>query len=56
MPKKKSSDPALPPQAKRDNDPIFVAITEPATGFSLEDAYRILAGQPRTPVKTPPIE
>lgn len=35
--------------------PLFESVQED-TGYSVEDAYRLLAGLPLTPVETTPIE
>lgn len=49
--------PASRSQGKYQTDPpLFVPVKEEPTGYSVEDAYRLLAGKPFTPVETTPVE
>lgn len=44
-------------QGKYQTDPpLFVPVKEEPSGYSVEDAYRLLAGVPFTPVETTPVE
>lgn len=54
MAEKKQQKPVKPQDVDSDT-PVFTLIEEDE-GYSVEDAYRILAGQPLTPVETPPVE
>lgn len=38
------------------DDPQFALVKEEPTGYSVEDAYRVLAGMPLTAVETTPVE
>lgn len=55
---RKDSRPAPPRQGPlyQTDPPLFVPVKEEATGYSVEDAYRVLAGLPLTPVETTPVE
>lgn len=39
-----------------EDPPVFKPVKEELTGYSVEDAYRILSDLPLTPVETTPIE
>lgn len=56
----KPRKPSTPPAPRREGKyqtepPLFQPIPEDA-GYSVEDAYRLLAGLPLTPVETKPVE
>lgn len=36
--------------------PLFARVEKPDDAYSVEDAYRLLAGLPLTPVETTPVE
>lgn len=54
MAEKKPPKPVKPEDVDSDT-PVFTPIEED-TGYSVEDAYRILAGQQLQPIETTPIE
>lgn len=54
---RKDSRPAPPRSGEKwlEDPPLFEPVQED-TGYSVEDAYRILAGIPLAPVETTPVE
>lgn len=54
---REGSTPRPPRRGTMDDQdlPVFKPIQED-TGYSVEDAYRLLAGLPLTPVETTPVE
>lgn len=54
MADKKPQKPVQPHEVDSDT-PVFTPMEED-TGYSVEDAYRVLAGLPLAPVETTPVE
>ena len=55
-PRKDPRPPAPAGGAKYQTEPLLFQPIQEDTGYSVEDAYRLLAGLPLTPVETTPIE